>query len=447
MKLKSASTSPSFFSLLPLFVFLFFYLGLSLLTRDFYAVPMPVAFLVAAAAAILQNRTRTINDKIDLFAKGMGEPNIMIMCLVFILAGIFSAIAKAMGAIDAAVILARTLIPENLILLGIFSASCFISIAIGTSCGTIATVTPFALGLSAATGISIDWMLGAVIGGAMFGDNMSIISDTTIAATRTQGVQMRDKFLTNFRFTLPALIVTILIYLFCSPHATSTTPLRALTVTDFVLIFPYILILILSLLRMNVMALLFLGSVLALIIGYATGQFEGFIAFSKMGEGALNMAETLIVALLAGGLMSVIRANGGIAYIIQTIGKRVRSSRACELSIAVLVSIVNLFTANNTVAIVISGPVAKEISDQYSCEPRRIAAILDAASCVIQGLLPYGAQILIAIGITKTFFDAADADVALQDFSIFSLMSKMIYQYALTIALILFMLIKPKAKA
>jgi Na+/H+ antiporter NhaC len=435
--------SPSFFSLLPLFVFLFFYLGLSILTGDFYAIPMPVAFLVASAFAILQNRTRTISEKIDLFAKGMGEPNIMIMCLVFILAGIFSAIAKAMGAIDAAVILARTLIPENLILLGIFSASCFISIAIGTSCGTIATVTPFALGLSSATGISVEWMLGAVIGGAMFGDNMSIISDTTIAATRTQGVQMRDKFLANFRFTLPALFVTIAIYLFLSPQASTATPLRALTCKDIILILPYVMILVLSLLRMNVMVLLFSGSLLSLLIGYGTGQFEGWGALTKMGEGALNMSETLIVALLAGGMMALIRANGGIATIIATIEKRIRTSRACEISIAFLVALVNMFTANNTVAIVISGPVAKELSDKYQCEPRRIAAILDAASCVIQGLLPYGAQILIATGIAKTFFDGAEA-ASLNNFSLFTLMGKMYYQYILGMTLLFFMIIKPK---
>lgn len=423
-------------ALIPFFVFILFYFGFSLLVGDFYAIPMPVAFLVASAVAIVQNRNRTLHEKIDLFTQGMGENNIMLMCLVFILAGIFSAVAKEMNAIESAVVLTRTLIPNHLLLVGMFLIACLVSLAIGTSCGTIATLVPLALDLAVSVNLSPEWMLSAVIGGSMFGDNMSVISDTTIAATRTQGIHMYEKFLMNLRFALPTVIATILIYLFCSPTITGETSLRAVTMTDIILVLPYLLILVLSLCQMNVMALLFFGTLLATGIGFAFGRFDTLTsAFKAMQGGALGMAETLMVALLAGGLMHLIRLNGGIDYILRVMGRRIKGTRACEFCVAGLVSLVNVFTANNTVAIVIAGPVAKELSDKHRGIPSRTAAILDAASCIVQGFLPYGAQMLIAVGLAKGF-----------EISILRLISHLYYQHLLILALILFICFRPRSR-
>ena len=281
------------------------------------------------------------------------------------------------------------------------SYSCFISLAIGTSCGTIAALTPIAAGLVGSMNISPAMMIGAVIGGAMFGDNMSMISDTTIAATRTQNVAMRDKFFMNLKMVLPAAILTVLLYCIagrdCGGGGTAATP----EWKHMVLVVPYISILAGALLGMNVMGLLFLGTVMAIIIGTFSGTMTFQSSLADVGKGTLGMAETLIVAILAGGLFSVIRHNGGINYLLKKIEKMISGRKGCESGIALLVGMINLFTANNTVAIVIAGPIAKMLSDKYSCDPKRIASILDTMSCVIQGLIPYGAQILIAIGIAK----------------------------------------------
>lgn len=436
MAVDSREGSGNGWALIPFFVFLLFYLGCSLWAGSFTAIPMPVAFLVASAVAVLQNRSLKLSDKVERFAQGMGETNIMVMCLIFILAGIFSAVAEEMNAIESAVVLTRTVIPNHLLLTGIFTIACLVSLAIGTSCGTIATLVPLALELAAAVEISPEWMLSAVIGGAMFGDNMSIISDTTIAATRTQQIPMHEKFITNLRFTLPAVVATIVIYAFFSPTIEQETTLRAVTFKDMVLVVPYFLILFLSLCRMNVMVLLFFGTVLATIIGFAFNQFEAFTSpFAAMQKGALGMSETLMVALLAGGMMYLVRVNGGIAYILRVMGRRIASSRACELCVATLVVLVNLFTANNTVAIVITGPVAKELSDKHGCLPRRIASILDAASCVVQGVLPYGAQLLIAVGL---------AQLTQNEISVMGIIGHLYYQHFLLIALLGFIWLGPR---
>ena len=398
---NSSPAQPNSLALLPFLVFLAFYLGISVCAGDFYKVPMPVAFLVATMVAMCQNRSRTLAEKVELFAKSMGETNIMIMCLIFILSGIFAALAKGTGAVDAAVAVSRALIPDRLILGGTFIVSCLISLAIGTSCGTIAGLTPIAVGLVDQLAVNPALLLGCVIGGAMFGDNMSIISDTTIAATRTQGVEMRDKFLANLRFALPAALVTLAIYL-CQGGAPAVTEPTYFSERQFLLLVPYILVLFGALAGMNVMALLIFGCVVATGIGLVSGAFDLWTSFSLMSEGMGGMCETIIVALLAGGLLGLIRYAGGISFLIQKIEKGIQSPRAAEFGIALLVGFVNLFTANNTVAIVVAGPIAAEISQKFRCQPKRIASILDTSSCVIQGIIPYGAQILIATGIAKT---------------------------------------------
>lgn len=397
----SSTLRPSAYALLPFLVFVVFYVGLSLWSGDFYSIPMPTAFLVASATAFLMNRKATLAEKTETFAKGMGEPNIMIMCLIFILAGSFAATAKAAGAVDATVLICRHLIPDQLLIAGFFLISCLISLAIGTSCGTIAAVMPIAAGLVQAMDLDICLMAGAVIGGAMFGDNMSMISDTTIAATRTQNVAMRDKFIMNLKMVLPTACLTLLIYLFTGQNATPPPPAAAITLRDIAATLPYLLILGGAIAGMNVMALLFFGTVFSIATGCIAGQHPFLQMLTEGGKGIQSMSETLMVAILAGGLLHMIRHNGGIAFLMEKIERLINSNRKCELGIMALVSCVNLFTANNTVAIVVSGPIAKDLSNKYGCDPRRIASILDAASCAIQGIIPYGAQILIAVGILK----------------------------------------------
>ena len=392
-------------ALIPFLVFLLFYLGLSLWSGDFYSVPMPLAFLVAGASAFLLNRPRTtLAEKVECFARGMGESNIMVMCLIFILAGAFAATAKAAGAVDATVLICRHLIPEQLILGGFFLISALISLAIGTSCGTIAAVLPIAVGLVEPMQLSPALMAGAVIGGAMFGDNLSMISDTTIAATRTQGVAMRDKFLVNLKMVLPVALIALMLYTVLGLRsATGDTWTTLPTVSGWELLFtvPYLLILLGAMCGMNVMLLLFSGTVLSIAVGCLSGKLTFWAALASGGSGIQAMSETLIVALLAGGLLHMIRHNGGIDFLLTHIERRIRAQWQCEFGVMLLVGCVNLFTANNTVAIVVSGPIARLLATRYACDPRRIAGILDTASCAVQGIIPYGAQLLIAIGILK----------------------------------------------
>lgn len=393
---------PRFLALIPFFVFIAFYLGLSIWAHDFYKVPMPTAFLVASAAALVLDHKRPLAEKVEVYARGMGEPNIMIMCLIFILAGAFAATAKGMGAVDGAVAIARAVVPDSLMLLGMFVVASFISLAVGTSCGTIAALTPIAAGLAGGLSISPAMLLGAIVGGAMFGDNLSMISDTTIAATRTQNISMRDKFRQNILIVLPAFAVTSVIYLFCGGSASVASESQSVTWAHAFAVLPYLMILVFALLGWNVMLLLFAGTVLAGITGILNGAFDFWGMLDLIGQGTLGMSETLIVAILAGGLLQTIRRNGGIGYLMEKIRKPVRTARGCEFGVLILVSVINLFTANNTVAIVIAGPIARELSEQYHCSAKRIASILDTGSCVVQGMIPYGAQILIAVGVAQT---------------------------------------------
>lgn len=407
----SACRPPRAKALVPFAVFLIFYVGVSICAGSFYKVPMPIAFLVASAVALVLDRKSSLRSKIELFAHGMGNVDIMTMCLIFILAGAFAATAKAMGAVEAASAIALQFIPPNLILCGLFLVACFISISIGTSVGTIVALTPIAIDLTGNIGLSIGLCLGAVVGGAMFGDNLSMISDTTIAATRTQNVEMRSKFHSNIRIAIPAAFFTVLLYIFLSKGAYAPE-LKPLNWFSYVSVLPYLCVLVLALFGFNVMALLMFGTLFSGIIGILNGAFDFWGFLDVMGKGSLSMSETLIVALLAGGLLKVIRYNGGIEYILLQIEKHIHGCRGGELGISLLVMAVNVFTANNTVAIVIAGPIAKDISERYDIEPKRSASLLDTSSCIIQGILPYGAQVLAAVGLaSKASIPVSSPDV------------------------------------
>ena len=420
---------PRGLALVPFLVFAAFYVGLSLwagqlgFEMPWHKVSMPVAFLVASAVSLLIGRA-SLDEKVETYARGMGEPNIMIMCLIFILAGAFATIAKGSGAVDAAVTIAQSLVPARLMVAGVFLVSCLIALALGTSCGTIAAVTPIALGFAAPLGLSPALLMGAVIGGSMFGDNLSMISDTTIAASRTQGVRMKDKFLANGLIAAPAALVALFLYA-VSGFSAGTVAVPAVTWQHLVLILPYVFVLALALAGFNVMMLLFSGTVLSAAIGGCLGKFAFFDAMDLLGKGTLGMGETLIVALLAGGLFKSVQANGGVLWLTERIAKVIRGPRTCELGVFVLVSAVNCVTANNTVAIVIAGPIAKECATKFGANPVRIASVLDTASCVVQGLIPYGAQILIAIGVARGLDLTVDS---------FSLLKCLYYQPLLALA-------------
>jgi len=433
---------PNGLALAPFLVFAVFYVGLSLYAghqgfdMPWYKVPMPIAFLVASATAFVFGK-RKLEEKVDIYARGMGETNIMIMCLIFILAGCFATIAKGSGAVDAAVSIAQNFIPLNLMVAGVFLVSCIISTAIGTSCGTIAAVTPIALGFCGPLHLSPALLMGAVVAGAMFGDNLSMISDTTIAATRTQGVRMKDKFIANFFIAAPAAVLALFCYA-AAGSAVGNAAAPAVGWHHYLLVLPYVLVLVLALVGFNVMALLFSGTLLSAVLGFALGKFDFFGALDLVGKGALGMSETLIVALLAGGLFKLVQENGGIAWLTKKISKLVRGPRSCEAGVGALVGAVNCFTANNTVAIVIAGPIAKECSDHCKADPVRIASVLDTVSCIFQGIIPYGAQILIAIGVAK----GLDMSVGS-----FSLLKHLYYQPLLALAVVISFFVRHKDRA
>ncbi len=388
-------------ALFPFVVFVLFYFGFSLSLKDFSKVPMVVAFLVASAVALMLNHKEKLSRKIELYTLGMGQRDIMMMCLIFILVGAFTETAKAIGAVDAAVLIAQSFIPSQFILAGIFVVSSLISLSIGTSCGTIAAIVPIAVTLSQTLGLDAGLLIGATVGGAMFGDNLSLISDTTIAATRTQNVLLKDKMIMNSKIVAIPAILTILIY--CLPQINSIKPIAmnyVPTLSSYIDIIPYILLLILGISGVNVMFLLFIGTILNLVIGTYYGCFDLVVAFGLIGDGTLSMASVIIISLLAGGLLQMVRYNGGITYIINSTECLIKGKRLCEVGIAILVGIINIFTANNTVAIITAGPIAKEMSKKYDVDPKRTASILDTMSCCVQGALPYGAQILIAISLS-----------------------------------------------
>lgn len=383
-------------ALSPLFVFLILYLATSIIAQDFYAVPIAVAFLFSSIYALLTLKG-TMTERIKIFAKGSGNSTMVLMLAIFILAGAFAASAKTMGAVDATVNLALKYLPEQTILPGIFLASCFISLSIGTSCGTIAALTPLAVGIAQQSGISTPLMVGLVVGGTYFGDNLSFISDTTIVATQTQGCSMKDKFRTNIRIVAPVALLVLIIYFFLGKQATTLTHINEV---NFWLVLPYLAVVILAICGMNVLLTLSIGTLLTGIIGIAFHSYSIFGWLAAMDEGMMGMSELIIVTILAGGMFEVIRHNGGIDLIIKALTNRIKGQKGGELSIAALTCLVNVCTANNTVAIITTGPIAKDIAKRLHIDPRRSASILDTASCFTQGILPYGAQVLIAAGLS-----------------------------------------------
>lgn len=382
------------FGLSPLLVFLITYLVTSIVSGDFYRMPITVAFAVASAFAIAITRGIKLEDRIRQFSRGAADHNILLMIWIFILAGAFATGAKSMGAIDATVNVILSLLPSSFLLPGLFIASCFISLSIGTSVGTVVALVPIALGIGESIGLPAAYITAVITGGAFFGDNLSFISDTTIAATRTQGCSMRDKFRVNLRIVLPAAIATFIIYAFQGAHFTETllstnprTPYLAL---------PYLVVLITAARGINVTAVLTLGIVVCGIVGAVFGTVTFWPWIGALGQGIVGMGELIIVTMLAGGMLELIRFNGGIDYLMSGLTRGIRGKRGAEAAIAALVSVANICTANNTIAILTTGSMAREITARYGIDPRKSASILDTFSCLIQGLIPYGAQLLLA---------------------------------------------------
>jgi len=397
-KLTPIINKPNGWALMPLVVFLCLYLVTSLIVNDFYKVPITVAFLVASVYAVATTKGLSLNDRILQYSSGAANKNIMLMLWIFILAGAFAQSAKAMGAIDATVNLTLLLLPDNLLLAGIFLASCFISLSIGTSVGTIVALTPVAAGIAMKTDVSLPFMTALVIGGAFFGDNLSFISDTTIAATRTQGCVMRDKFRVNFLIAIPAALLVFIYYIIYGTQVESASEIHAI---EWGKVIPYLIVLGTAIAGMNVTLVLLLGVLSTGIIGCIYGSFDLFGWFASMGEGITGMGELIIITLMAGGMLELIRFNGGVDYILHHLTSHVSNKRGAELSIAALVSLANFCTANNTIAIITVGPLANNIAEQFRVDKRKSASILDTFSCVVQGLIPYGAQMLIAAELTK----------------------------------------------
>ncbi len=387
-----------FWALSPLLVFLFLYLVTSIIANDFYKVPIVVAFLISCIYAVLITKDTKLEERIKIFSKGAGNPNMMLMIWIFILAGAFAASAKNMGAIDATVNLTLHLLPDNLLLAGIFLASCFISLSVGTSVGTIVALTPIAAGIADKTDTNLPMLVAIVVGGAYFGDNLSFISDTTILATKTQGCEMKDKFKVNFMIVTPAAIIALILYIFGGINIEAPQNIPPVNVLK---VIPYLIVLATAIMGMNVMIVLTLGILLAGAIGFVTGEYTLYTWFNAMGSGIMNMGELIIITMLAGGLMELIRYNGGITYVIQSLTKKINGKRGAELSIAALVSLTDICTANNTVAIITVGPLANEIAERYGIDKRKSASILDTFSCFAQGLIPYGAQMLMAAGLAS----------------------------------------------
>lgn len=385
------------FRLSPLILFLVLYLGTSIILKDFYSVPIAVAFLLSAVYAILAPGG-TYKERIDSFTKGVGESTVGLMLLIFILSGAFAATAKAMGAVDSTVNMTLQILPPALLLPGVFVASCFISFSIGTSCGTIAALTPVAVGIADAAGISVPLMVGLVVGGTFFGDNLSFISDTTIIATQTQGCRMKDKFLTNIRIVLPCALILVVVYFFIGNNAGTETHLG-----DYqpVKIIPYLCVIAAALSGMDVILVLILGLFSTALIGVLDESFSPLGWLQEVNNGIMAMAELMLCTLLASGMLAIIRNQGGIQYIIEKITRHINGRRGAELSLAMLVVFVNICTANNTVAIITVGSIARDIAQKFGVDPRRSASILDTMSCFAQGLLPYGAQVLIAAGLAS----------------------------------------------
>ena len=391
-------------ALLPIGAFLIIFLGSGIIMNDFYAMPAIVAFLIALAVAFLQNRGLSFAEKFAVISKGAGDENIITMCLIFLCAGAFSGAVTAAGGVESTVNFGLSILPSNIAVVGLFVIGCFISVSMGTSMGTIAALAPIAVGISEKTGYAMAICIGAVVCGAMFGDNLSMISDTTIAAVKTQGCEMKDKFKANFLIVLPAAIITIIIFLLITRNSDYQMT-EELTYNLFQIL-PYVLVLVGALIGINVFVVLIGGTIVSLIVGVATGTLAVSEIFTVVGSGVTGMYDITVISIVVACIVSLVKEYGGIQFILNLIRNGIKGKKGAELGIAGLSLMVDACTANNTVAIVMAGPIAKEISEEFGVDPKRSASLLDIFTSVGQGLIPYGAQLLSAATLTAlTPFD------------------------------------------
>lgn len=412
-------------ALSPLLFFIILYLVTSIIAGDFYKVPITVAFMLSSIYAIIAMYGYPIDTRIKIFSRGAGSGDLMLMLWIFVLAGAFANSAKEMGSIDATVNLTLNLLPGNMLLAGLFIAACFISLSIGTSVGTIVALTPIAAGLAHSTGANIPLMTAIVVGGAFFGDNLSFISDTTIVATTSQGCKLSDKFKVNSFIVFPAAVIILFLYIFMGSEVHSPSNIPSV---EYVKVIPYLIVIITAAAGVNVMGVLTLGIALTGTIGIIEGTYDVFGWFKSMGDGIMSMGELIIITMMAGGMLEIIKKNGGIDYIIEKMTAHVRGKRGAYMAIATIVSICDICTANNTVAIITVGGISKKISERFDLDSRKCASILDTMSCCMQGLIPYGAQILMAAGLASI--------------NPVSIMSFLYYPFAIGIACILSILFR-----
>ncbi len=384
-------------ALIPLFFFLVVYLGISIVAGDFYKVPITVAFMLTSVVAVASSRGK-LKNRVKIFTRGAADPNLLLMIWIFVLAGAFANSAKEMDGVTDVVNLTLSVVPSNALLAGLFISSALISLSIGTSVGTIVALTPIAVGMADTLDVSTAMMTAVVVGGSFFGDNLSFISDTTVVATQSQGVKMSDKFRANIRIALPAALIMVVVYAYLGRDLTLLSDIPPI---QFLKVVPYVVVLVAAALGLNVLIVLCIGIALTGIVGMITGAFDLYSWFAAMGAGISGMGELIIITMLAGGVLEVIRANGGIRFLMRSVMKRIKTRSHAELGIAALVSIVDLCTANNTVAIITVSGIARDMSNKYHLNPKRVASILDTFSCMMQGLIPYGAQLLMAAGLAK----------------------------------------------
>lgn len=408
--------------LLPIGIFLTLFLGLGIITKDFYKIPAIVAFLIALMVAMFQNKELSFDEKIQVIAKSVGNENVITMCLIFLTAGAFSGAVSASGGAESVVNFGLSIIPSNLAVVGLFVIGCFISLSMGTSMGTIATLAPIAIGISNNTGFSLAICMGSVVCGAMFGDNLSMISDTTIAAVKTQGCEMKDKFKENFLIVLPAAVLSIIIFFWLTKDIgyVSNNELSY----SLVKIIPYIVVLIGALVGVNVFVVLIGGTALSLIIGVLSGTIPFLDVFNVLGNGINGMYDITVISIVVSCIVGLVKENGGIEYILEKVTSRIQSSKGAEYGIALLVFLVDCCTANNTLAIIMSGPIVKEISEEFNVRNTRCASLLDIFASVGQGVIPYGAQLLSA--------------ASLSGLSVMAIMPYLYYPILMAISAILF---------
>ena len=417
-------------ALLPILVFLVIFLGSGFLTGDFYSMPAIVGFLIALMVAFFQNPSLSFDEKIKVITKGVGDENIITMSLIFLCAGAFSGAVTAAGGAESTVSLGLSILPAKIAVVGLFIIGCFISISMGTSMGTIAALAPIAVSMSEKTGFALPICIGSVVCGAMFGDNLSMISDTTIAAVKTQGCAMKGKFRANFFIVLPAAVVTIVIFLILTRNADfSMTESYTYNIWQ---VIPYLVVLIGALIGINVFLVLIAGTVLSVIVGVATGTILVGEIFVGMGSGVNGMYDITVISIIVACIVALVKEYGGIDFILHFIHKRINTPKGAEVGIAILALLVDACTANNTVAIVIAGPIAKEISDDFGVSPKRSASLLDIFASVGQGIIPYGAQLLSAASLTGL--------------TPFAIMPYLYYPFLMAISAVLFIFLRKDKK-